>query len=401
MEQLLLGASLKSRPSYELISAHIKLKTYTRPFQIIWEKVIEYYERDEAASDVDRGLLLALLSESTPNPKHYDEFARIVESAFAADVSEPNVRALVLAAKQKEVGENLAAAIVSSKETLKLAEEYTEILKAQSLDEVADKGVEVFKDFDLEDLINEELSTENSLILYPQALGDKLESGVRPGDHLILFARPEAGKTATCLSFSGGFCRQGAPGLYFGNEDRVQRLLLRQVSNLTGWTTTQIRANPHGAMEIAKREGIDNVTFISLSPGSPAIIESYVERYTPRWIIVDQLRNLQVTSEGRVIQLEAAASALRNIGKKHGCVVISVTQAGDSASNKEVLDMGDVDFSNTGIPAQADVMIGIGTTPDLERQNLRMLSLPKNKLGGDHTPITVRINPYISRVSSL
>lgn len=401
MEQMLLGAALKSRPSFELINNHIQSKTYTRPFQIIWEKVADYYARDEDAPYVDHGLILALLEESTPNPKHYDEFARIVESAYVADISEPNVRALVLQAKQKEVGESLAAAIVSNKETEELASSYVEILKAQSLDSIVDKGVEVFRDVNLEELINEELSTEHSLELYPQALGNKLESGVRPGDHIIVYARPETGKTAICLSFSGGFCRQGADGIYFGNEDRVQRLLLRQVSNLTGLTTSEIRQDPHGAMARAKEAGIDHVTFVSLSPGTPAIIEEYVERYKPRWIIVDQLRNLYMKADNRVIQLEAAATALRNIGKRHGCVVISVTQAGDSASGKEVLDMGDVDFSNTGIPAQADVMIGVGVSPALEQQNVRMLSLPKNKLGGDHTPVAVKINPYLSRVTSI
>jgi hypothetical protein len=82
-------------------------------------------------------------------------------------------------------------------------------------------------------------------------------------------------------------------------------------------------------------------------------------------------------------------------------VVVSVTQAGDSANNKEILDMGDVDFSNTGIPAQADVMIGMGVTPALDQQGVRMLSLPKNKIGGDHSNFLVRINPFLSRVTSI
>ena len=82
-------------------------------------------------------------------------------------------------------------------------------------------------------------------------------------------------------------------------------------------------------------------------------------------------------------------------------LAISVTQAGDSADNKAVLDMGDVDYSNTGIPAQADVMIGVGVTAELEAENRRMFSLPKNKISGDHSSFPVNVLPHLSRVTSL
>lgn len=400
MEHLLLGAALASRSSYNIIEEYINPSSYSRPFQILWEHIDDYYTRDPEATSVNKDIYLGIVRESTASPRHYDDFAAMIERALAEELSEPNVNQLVLQAKQKEVGEQLAAAIVSGKDTIELADKYAEILKKTDILEEVDSGVEVFRDFDLESILNTELSTENSLALYPLALGNRLECGVRPGDHIVVFARPETGKTALCLSISGGFCRQGAPGIYFGNEDRMQRLLLRQVSNLTGLTTAQIRNDPHTAMERAKAEGIDNVTFISLSPGTPKDIEEYVEKYRPRWIIVDQMRNLFSRAENRTNHLETIATAMRNIGKKWGCVVVSVTQAGDSATNKEILDMGDVDGSNTGIPAQADVMIGMGVTDSLERQGARMLSLPKNKLGGDHSPVMVRISPAISRMTS-
>lgn len=400
MEHLLLGAALASRSSYNIIEEYINPSSYSRPFQILWEHIDDYYTRDPEATSVNKDIYLGIVRESTASPRHYDDFAAMIERALAEELSEPNVNQLVLQAKQKEVGEQLAAAIVSGKDTVELADKYAEILKKTDLSEAVDKGIEVFRDFDLEAILNNELSTEDSLTLYPLALGNKLECGLRPGDHVIIFARPETGKTALCLSISGGFCRQGAPGLYFGNEDRIQRLLLRQVSNLTGLTTGQVREDPRRAMELAKEAGIDNVTFVSISPGTPRDIEEYVEKYRPRWIIVDQMRNLYSKAENRTNHLESVATAMRNIGKKWGCVVISVTQAGDSASNKEILDMGDVDGSNTGIPAQADVMVGMGVTEALDRQGVRMLSLPKNKLGGDHTPVLVRISPSISRVIS-
>jgi len=103
----------------------------------------------------------------------------------------------------------------------------------------------------------------------------------------------------------------------------------------------------------------------------------------------------------RVIQLEQAATFARNMAKKYNIVVISVTQAGDSASGKASLEMGDVDFSNTGIPAQADVMLGIGMTSDMESSGQRVFSLPKNKITGRHESWPVRLVPSYSRYTSI
>jgi hypothetical protein len=102
-----------------------------------------------------------------------------------------------------------------------------------------------------------------------------------------------------------------------------------------------------------------------------------------------------------VNQLEAAATAIRNIGKQANVLAVSVTQAGDSASDKLILDQGDVDFSNTGIPAQADLMVGIGVDAQHEAEGIRVFNLPKNKIGGVHEHFPVRIYTQLSRVVSI
>jgi hypothetical protein len=211
----------------------------------------------------------------------------------------------------------------------------------------------------------------------------------------------EAGKTALMLTIAAGFARQGLMGVYFGNEDRPQDMLVRLISCLTGMNKHEILANPEGALQVATEQGLANVQFLSVAPGTPRQIEEYATKYGAKWIVVDQLRNVAMKSESRVLQLEAAATAMRNIAKKLAIAVFSVTQAGESARNKEVLDQGDVDFSNVGIPSQADVMIGIGITPALDNQGLRMISLPKNKLSGDHASFPVRLTPSISRYTSV
>jgi hypothetical protein len=166
-------------------------------------------------------------------------------------------------------------------------------------------------------------------------------------------------------------------------------------------TRNEVLENPAEAEAKANASGYGLVVFAGLSPGTPTEIEELVVEHTPDVLIVDQLRNLNVKEDNFVRALEKAASAVRNIGKRHHCVVISVTQAGDSASGKSVLDMGDVDNSNTGIPAQADVLLGIGMSSEDEARGFRVLSLCKNKPGGNHDFFPVAVEPAKSMVRSM
>lgn len=400
MENHLLSVVLKSRESYALIAQHINSKLYSREFQIVWGFVRDYYKRDDNAQSVDRTVLGELVAATTANPKHTEKFLAIVDEAYQFDTSDTNVRQVILQTKKHELGQELAVAIANGKEHDQLVEEYKELLRYTSLDDLVSKGVEVYDFSDIDTLMAHEVDPSTRLAVYPLSLNERLEGGLRGSDHMTIFARPEMGKTAAILTMATGFAKQGRKGILFNNEERIERLYMRGLSCCTGLTVAEIRANPKATREIAEEYGFYNITFIALSPGSPRQIEEYVEQHGAEWFIVDQLRNLDVKSDSRVNQLEAAATAIRNIGKKHNAIAVSVTQAGDSAEGKAVLTMGDVDFSNTGIPAQCDVLLGIGGTPEQVNQNIRVLSLSKNKISGRHEDFPVRMNPFLSKYVS-
>lgn len=400
MENQLLSVMLHNREAYELLKQYITLKSYSKEFQIIWGYIEDYYDRDSRADKVERDLLSELIKTSVSNEKHYERFMGQVDEALSMDTSEANVKQVVLQAKQKELGNELALAIVNGKEHDDLLEKYKEIMGYVDLDEMLEKGVEVYDATTLDDLINHEIDPSTKLTVYPLALNDKLDGGVRGSDHIVIFAPPETGKTGLILTMANGFGRQGAFGIVFSNEERIDRLRMRGLSCATGMTAAEIRANPQAAKDIAEQMGYHNILFVSLSPGTLGQIEAFVERYKPRWFIVDQIRHLAMKSENRTNQLEAAAIGVRNIGKRYDAVAISVTQAADSATGKAVLDMGDVDSSNVGIPGACDVLLGIGGTEEQRNQNIRVLSLAKNKLSGDHSPVVTRINPFISKYVS-
>ncbi|NIV28549.1 MAG: hypothetical protein GWN58_03240, partial [Anaerolineae bacterium] len=85
---------------------------------------------------------------------------------------------------------------------------------------------------------------------------------------------------------------------------------------------------------------------------STSIVEELMHEYEPDVVFVDQLRNVSSKgrTENRTTQLDRVANDLRQLAISHKAVVVSLTQAAESAEGKLKLDMGDVDSSNTAIP---------------------------------------------------
>lgn len=407
MEQHLLAVMLGSRASYETIAQHITLnpnlsreKKYTREFGMLYSAISGYYERDPNADHVELPILRELLASESLNDKHVERLIQIADEASSMDTSEHNVLEVVLNMKRNEVALELAVAIQNGQEHTELAQQYAELVKASELEGVLEKGLDVYESTDIDDLLLGE-DREGALAVYPLSINNRLDGGLIAGDHLTIFARPEMGKTAIVCTMATGFARQGAVGIVFNNEEAISRLRMRALSCATLMSRQEILNNPDAAKDIAEQVGYHNIIFVSMSPGSPEQIEALVERYEAKWFIVDQLRHLTSKSGSKVEALEENANAMRKIAKKQKAVAITITQAGDSGDGKAILDMGDVDFSNTGIPGACDVLLGIGATEDQKASGIRVISLSKNKIGGEHAHFPVRLNPLISKYVSM
>jgi replicative DNA helicase len=197
---------------------------------------------------------------------------------------------------------------------------------------------------------------------------------------------------------TAGFCSQGLRTLYIGNEDPITSLVIRLVNNLTGMTKQELMDDPKTAMTIAASRGYDKATFAGLSPGSLTEIQSLIVKHKPDVLVVDQLRNILAKSENRTTQLETVARGMRDFARKYKMLVISLTQAADSARDKIMPNMGDIDGSNIGIPGACDAMIMVGMNASYEINDQRHMYLVKNKLTGDHENWVLRIDKQLSRV---
>jgi predicted ATP-dependent serine protease len=260
---------------------------------------------------------------------------------------------------------------------------------------------EIRQGLPVEELIAESFTEDGLIEVWPPTLNARLDGGVKPGHHLIVFARPEMGKTMAVIEMMAGFVSQGLTVLYVGNEDPISDVNMRIVNRLSLMNKFEVLNNPVEADTKAREAGYDLLIMASLTPGTPREITALIEEHQPDVLVLDQLKNLNMLNDNKVLALEEAAQQARQWAKRYSCVVVSVTQAGDSASGKAILDMGDVDWSNTGIPGACDLIIGLGAAErNLQRGEL-VISLPKNKISGKHEYFAVLADPTLSQLIPL
>lgn len=393
MERKLLAALIYERKAYDDTKEYLADEDFSDQGLIIYKAISSFYDEDSAALSVDKEVL-----KHTFEQKYEKHAARLNQILIDLEpVSIPNVVKTVLSLKKNKIGMELSHALASGNETTinRAMNKYITIKEKETVEEET-----TFIQYPIDKVVSS-VSRENLIKVYPKDLNERLEGGVPKGTHMLVFARPEVGKSLFSINTTCGFLREGKRALYIGNEDPHDMMLLRFFSNLSGMTRQEIQANPHKAEAIAKEKGYDNLIFASLAPGTIHQVHGLIKKHRPEILVVDQMQNLFAGNLTKVERLEQVAMELRAVGKMYGIVVLSVCQAADSAGDKLVLGMGDVYFSNTGIPSQIDVMMGIGMDGTHEQNDTRVVTLCKNKITGNHDSFQVKVNRQLSRVYSV
>jgi hypothetical protein len=398
-ERHVLSSTISSREAFQQIADHVERDDLSEQGWVVWGEICKYYDRDSAAGAIDPGLLEESVARRCAVDKHKDQFRELVRGLAVFDASPENVVADLLETKRQRVGHELAAALLAGEPAADLFDQYDHLLGAESFKD--DVEEEQRQGLSAKSLVTQGFDRTGLVQVLPESLNRRLDGGVRPGHHIVLFARPEMGKTMMTIEMMAGFLLQGLTVLYIGNEDPIDDVNMRVINRLAGMTKTEVMEDPDRADDRLKDKGYSNLILASLAPGTSREITGLIEKYNPHVLVLDQLRNINMHEDNRVIQLEKAATQARNWAKRYSCVVVSVTQAGDSASGKAILDLGDVDFSNTGIPSQADLMIGLGATDQNRVRGEVVISLPKNKISGVHQHFAVLAEPHLSKFKSL
>jgi len=266
-----------------------------------------------------------------------------------------------------------------------------EILERYSDDFTPDLRIE-WDDIDVDTLL-EKNDLESQWSFNIPTLTRKVE-GVNAGHLIEVGARPNTGKTsfhASLIAADGGFAHQGARCIVLCNEEAYTRVASRYVSASANMTMKEVRENQ--ALARMRYEPVrKNVMFKESTGKGMAWVESVVKQEKPDVVVLDMGDKFSdIKSERSDITLKAAAIHARNIAKQYDCCVIWMSQLSAEAEGKADLNQSMMEGSKTGKAAEADLMLLIGKTMQVEGQDedpVRYLNLAKNKLNGYQGKIT-------------
>jgi len=384
MEKRIIKACLQDRGLFEELEPFIvdaDLQDYAKH---VYMETADYYDVDKTARSIDVALLKERIGRKFPKKA---EAFNIYLDSLPDDVSGLNVLRELNDLRRDKLGDEIASSLLQKKDATNLMETYL-----TTTDLVTPVQGNIYEAPSLRSLV-ESVSPGNLIPIYPTKLNEAIGGGVPRQSQILVYARPDVGKTTCAINIVGGILMNGFRVLYIGNEDADDIMILRVLSRLTETNRHDIIREPDRYEQLARSRGYNNFIFVGLTPGTIPEIRTLVEKYRPDVMVIDQVKNLHVSKKDSTVEnLEEAVEHTRNIAKEFELLSIVVTQAGESATNKLVLTKEDVYNSKTGIPGQMDLMIGIGQDATHKDSSRIVLSTPKNKLSAPIGPITCKVD---------
>ena len=390
-ENKVLSTIITSREAYLALATHVEQNSFSEFGQLIFSAIANYYDLDESAQKCDVEILRLKLSKKYPRLT-----SRINE--FLETLPEPtslkNLISVFKDMRRERVGLEVMQMIASGQQdsVKSLMDKYL------SLEDVSAAIDEVFNATPLED-IEQHFTGTNIIPMFPSKLNELLRlRGLPRQSQVLVFARPNVGKSAAAINIAGGCAERGYKVLYIGNEDPSPVMVFRLVSRILRTPEEDIKKDLKTYYTKALENGYGNIYFKEMTPGTYREVRTWVEKLRPDVVVIDQIRNMQFSKISMTVNLEQASIAMRNLAKEFDFLSVLVTQAGDSATNKLVLRMEDVEWSHTGIAAAMDLMIGLGQNDEFRAQGKIMLSFPKVKNNPPILPFHAKVDYATNRI---
>lgn len=340
----------------------------------VWKELVHYYEQDPLTERADVDAIFDRLVRRFPRYK--DSYEAIRTRVLSCPLSTTNFVEDLKDELRAAVGLEIVNAIGTNQPWEKVLDLVKKVEESIEIEEK--EGLLVYNNVHVDEVVKAN-DPSNLAHLHPAILNDYVGGGVPTPCHILVYARPDMGKTSFMLNLVKGFCQQGKKVLYYNNEDNPDSFLMRSFTVFTGQPKSVVVEYAEKTEESLERNAYHNLHVAFSEAGSIDEIDGLVSDLEPDVLIVDQIRNLSARGDSRNLELEILARAMRALSRRHKVIAISVSQAGESAEGKSYLGMSDLDYSKTGVQGAVDLMIGIGAGELDRTQGYRCISLPKNK----------------------
>jgi len=325
-----------------------------------------YLSKYPVFKDGDRQALRTQIDTIQETEVNEDDIIPYLESHLARSwANELSLLALEVAEGKKSV-ETLDEIIAKRESSLTLD-------TLEEVEFVSDDITELVKEENLDGGITWSLKCLN------QSLGP-----LRKGNFGQIFARVNVGKTALWVSQVVHMVQQlENPILIIFNEEQGRDVMFRIYSAITGLTYLEIMNNPEHALKLYRAKAGDKIKFIDqVAYNTKTQIEKLAESLQPSLIIIDNLDKVKGFSADRKdLLLHEIYKWARELAKNY-CPLISIGQADNTGHNSKVLDYSQMADSKTAKPSELDFILGIGSTDQEGYENVRYLTISKNKLRG-------------------
>src|SRR5574337_1689815 len=168
---------------------------------------------------------------------------------------------------------------------------------------------DVITEVRLEDIL-EKTSPQHKVPILPKSLNDRLGGGAFRGHHVLVFARPEVGKTTFALNLLRAPAGAGRRCLYIGNEDPLKESIIpRSISAFSGEPFSAVESGR--LLREANNRGLSTVTFVAAFPGSVAEVGELIGDYKPQFVVIAQVGNFNAKDDSYTLQLGKAMRGIR------------------------------------------------------------------------------------------
>ena len=364
-EQALLGALLHNNLAFERVSEFLRPEHFADPvhgriFEAITQLIMrghiadpitlkEYFDRDNALSEVGGGQYLAELAASVVSIINTEDYGRKIYDFYLR-------RQLI------DVGEG----IVNEAHTHDLeitAVGQIEIAEKKLFDLASvgqqERGLTSFSSALKEALVSAEIAYKRDSHVVGVTTGfkkvDECLGGFHPSDLIIVAGRPSMGKTALTTNFAFNAARaaleknEGAAVAFFSLEMSSEQLANRILGQETGLSSDLIRRGDIGKSDFPKLVETSNRLnslpfYIDDTPGlSVAALRTRARRLKRQenlgLIIIDYLQLLSSpgkrSAENRVLELSEITRNLKAIAKELHVPVIACSQLSRAVEQRD------------------------------------------------------------------
>lgn len=219
--------------------------------------------------------------------------------------------------------------------------------------------------------------------------------GMDRGHFGIIFARPETGKTTFVSHLAKDYIKQGLQVAVWGNEEPAIRTKLRIIQSYYEITREEMHQRRPEIKEKVQEDISPYLTVLDSTGTSIQEIDDWCKINKPDVVFIDQMDKVRV--DGKFNRGDEKLKEIylqgREIAKRHHCLVWAVSQASAEGAGLVNLEYTYLDNSKTGKAGEADLIIGIGKSNDVNESNIeRHLCISKNKQNGWHGTIHCSID---------